>query len=190
MGEPVTLQDIVITHELLRRSGRPAHPHAEKIALEEIAQTTPHGRDAILHALCRVGLQLCAGGSCGINLLEGEGENRHFRWAIVEGAFAPYQGGTGPVDHSPCGYVRLQKSAQLLRNSARYFEWMQGIDIPVAESLILPLHRDKDDILGTIWVVSHDEQRRFDCEDLRVLTLLSSHATAALKLHESLYQSV
>lgn len=190
MGEArATLQDIVITHELLRRDGRPSHPSAEKLALEEIAATTPHGRDAILRALCRIGLRLCAAGSCGINLLEGGGEDRHFRWAVIEGVFAPYQNGTGPVDHSPCGYVRQQRSAQLLCNSARYFEWMQGIDIPVVESLILPLHRDKDDIIGTIWVVAHDEERRFDLEDLRVLTLLSSHATAALKLHESLYQA-
>lgn len=189
MGDSrVTLQDIVITHELLQRPGRPAHPHVEKLALAEIAQTTPHGLDAILQALCRAGLKLCAGGSCGINLLEGSGDSRHFRWAIIEGAFAPYKGGTGPFDHSPCGFVREQNTAQLLSHSARYFEWMQGIDIPIVESLIVPLRRDKDEFIGTFWVVSHEEQRRFDAEDLRIMSLLSKHATAALKLHESLYK--
>jgi len=189
MGDSrVTLQDIVITHELLQRSGRPANPHVEKLALEEIAQMTPQGRDAILQSLCRVGLRLCAGGSCGINLLEGSGESRHFRWAVIEGVFAPYKGGTGPFDHSPCGFVRAQNSPQLLSNSARYFEWMQGIDIPVVESLILPLYKNKDEVIGTIWVVSHDAQRQFDAEDLRIMSLLSNHAAAALKLHESLYK--
>lgn len=185
----ITLQDIVITHELLQRPGRAVNPHVEKLALEEIAQTTPHGRDAILHALCRMGLRLCAGGSCGINLLEGSGEDARFRWTIIEGAFAPYKGGTGPVDDSPCGYVREQNAPQLLANSARYFAWMRGLDIPVVESLIVPLYRDKDEIIGTIWVVSHEAQRRFDQEDLRIMSLLSKHATAALKLHESLYRA-
>ncbi|GAB3552770.1 hypothetical protein GCM10027343_38750 [Noviherbaspirillum agri] len=181
------LQDIVITHELLRRPSRPANPHVEKLALDEIAQQTPHGRDAILHALCRLGLRLCDGGSCGINLLENSREGGHFRWVIIEGAFAPYKGGTGPVDDSPCGYVRDQNAPQLLANTARYVEWMQEIEIPVVESLIVPLCREKDEVIGTIWVVSHEEQRRFDSEDLRILSLLSNHATAALKLHESLY---
>ena len=33
--------------------------------------------------------------------------------------------------------------------------------------------------LGTIWVVSHDETKRFDAEDLRVMTSLSKFAAAA-----------
>ena len=33
--------------------------------------------------------------------------------------------------------------------------------------------------LGTIWVVSHDETKRFDAEDLRVMTSLSKFASAA-----------
>jgi len=185
----IALQEVVITYELLQRTARPANPLAEKTALEAIAATTPDGRDAILHALCRVGLELCKAGSCGINLLEGVGENRVFRWAVIEGVFAPHQGGTGPADHSPCGYVYERKSAQLLCRSARYFEWMQAVDIPVHESLIVPLHLNKDDIIGTIWAVSHDDAHRFDREDLRILTLLSSHAIAALKVHESMYQA-
>lgn len=184
----VTLQDIVITWELLERTGRPENPEVEMVALEEIAAATALGRDAILRALCRTGLQMCNGGSSGINLLEGSGDARCFRWVVVEGLFAPYEGGTAPADHSPCGYVCERKSAQLLSNSARYFEWMQSVEIPVLESLIVPLHRNKDEIIGTIWVVSHDEHRRFDREDLRIMTLLGSHAMAALKVHESMYQ--
>lgn len=185
----VPLQDVVITHELVQRPARPANAQVEKHALQEIAASTPHGRDAILHALCRVGLRLCDGGSSGINLLEGSGEHSHFRWLIIEGVFSPYQGGTGPADHSPCAYVREQKAPQLLYKSARYFEWMQAIDIPVTESLIVPLYRGKDEIIGTMWVVSHDERRHFDGEDLRILSILSNHAAAAIKLHESLYQA-
>lgn len=184
-----TLQDIVITYELLRRTARPENPHAEKLALEEIAAATTNGHDAILHALCRTGLRLCEAGSCGINLLEGSGDTAQFRWVVVEGTFAAHQGGTAPADHSPCGYVRERQSAQLLSNSARYFEWMQAVDIPVFESLIVPLHRNKEEVIGTIWLVSHDERRHFDREDLRILTFLGTHAIAAIKVHEAMYQA-
>ena len=33
--------------------------------------------------------------------------------------------------------------------------------------------------VGTIWVVAHDESRRFDAEDLRVMTNLGTFAAAA-----------
>lgn len=187
-AKSVTLQDIVITWELLDRTGRPENPEAEKVALEEIAKATPLGQDAILRALCRTGLRMCHAGSSGINLLEESDGERLFRWTVVEGMLAPSEGGTAPASHSPCGYVYERKSAQLLSNSARYFEWMQSVDIPVFESLIVPLHRNRDEIIGTIWVVSHEEHRHFDREDLRVMTLLGSHAMAALRVHEEMYQ--
>lgn len=184
----ITLQDVVITHELTQRAARPADPLAERRALEVIAAVTPQGSGAILHALCRLGLRLCEGGSCGINLLEASGEHRQFRWAVIEGLLHPYQGSTAPADHSPCGYVRERGSPQLLSDSARYFEWMQAVDIRAVESLIVPLYREKHEVIGTMWLVSHDDRSRFDSEDLRVLTLLGSHATAAMRLHESMYQ--
>lgn len=183
----VKLQDVVITEELAHRGSRPADPAIERFALAEIAKATQHGRDAILHALCVAGLRLYPRGTCGINLLEEKADGNVFRWIVVEGALAQSQGGTAPADHSPCGYVCERRSAQLLNNSARYFEWMQGGDIPVWESLIVPLLRTPREAIGTIWIVSHDEQHRFDLEDLRTLTVLSGHASAALDLHETLY---
>ncbi len=182
------LQDVVITPELLRRADRPAKSFAGTLALEEIAAMTPQGSEAILQALCRICVQLCDCGSSGVNLLEKGEDGGHFRWIVIEGTLKPYQGYIAPGDHSPCGFVCEQKSPQLLSHSARYFEWIQAVDLPIVESLIAPLYRDKDEIIGTMWLVSHDEDRRFDREDLRVLTMLGSHAAAALKLYESMYQ--
>lgn len=183
----VKLQDVVITEELGRRGDRAADPSIERFALAAIAAVTQHGPDAILHALCAAGLRLYPGGSCGINLLEKEAGDGVFRWMAIEGALAQHQGGTAPADHSPCGYVCRRGSAQLLSNSARYFEWMRNSNIPVWESLIIPLFRTQQEAIGTIWIVSHDEQHRFDRQDLHTLTMLSGHASAALALHETMY---
>ncbi len=46
------------------------------------------------------------------------------------------------------------------------------------EALLIPFYV-KGEALGTIWVVSHDGSRRFDAEDLRVMTNLGTFAAAA-----------
>jgi PAS domain S-box-containing protein len=46
------------------------------------------------------------------------------------------------------------------------------------EALLVPFYV-KGEALGTIWVVSHDGHRRFDAEDLRVMTNLGTFAATA-----------
>jgi PAS domain S-box-containing protein len=46
------------------------------------------------------------------------------------------------------------------------------------EGLLVPFYI-KGEAVGTIWVVLHDDSRRFDAEDLRVLTNLGTFAAAA-----------
>jgi hypothetical protein len=49
------------------------------------------------------------------------------------------------------------------------------------EALLIPFHI-KGEAGGTIWIVSHDEHRRFDREDLRVMTNLGSFAASAYQM--------
>ena len=46
------------------------------------------------------------------------------------------------------------------------------------EGLLIPFYI-KGEPVGTIWVVAHDGSRRFDAEDLRVLTNLGDFTAAA-----------
>jgi PAS domain-containing protein len=48
---------------------------------------------------------------------------------------------------------------------------------------MLPLIADNHP-LGAIWIMSHDEQRHFDSEDVRVMTSLADFAVAALRLNQ------
>ena len=185
----ISLRDIVITDELQRRQERSPNPLAGELALEAIATATPHGHQAILKALCRLALVLCDAGSAGINLLEnGAEEKPRFRCIALDGAMAPYQDDIASMDHSICGYVCAQRAPQLLDRSARSYDMIKMLGNPVIEALVAPLYRDVDEIIGTIWVVVHEEGRGFDSEDLRILKLLGSHAAAAMKLHEAAYR--
>jgi two-component sensor histidine kinase len=48
----------------------------------------------------------------------------------------------------------------------------------IEEALLIPFYVDGK-AAGTIWVIAHDHSRRFDAEDLRVMTSLGSFAAAA-----------
>ena len=54
-------------------------------------------------------------------------------------------------------------------------------DPPVVEALLLPFSLNGKTI-GTIWVVAHDERRKFDAEDERIVTTLAKFASAAWQL--------
>lgn len=184
MKQPsASLHEVVITHELLHRSARPRHPDVDAPALAAFAAAAADDPDAILHALCRLARQLCAAGSSGVNRFDGDGPERHFRWIVIEGELARYQNSVAPPDHSPCGYVFQRQSAQLFRDCARYFTWLDGVEPAPCEALIVPLQRRRGEFFGTIWVVAHDPGKHFDMEDLRVLSTLADHAAAALTLH-------
>jgi PAS domain-containing protein len=53
------------------------------------------------------------------------------------------------------------------------------------EGLLIPFYI-KGEAVGTIWVVAHDTSRRFDAEDLRVMTSLGTFAAAAYQTLSSL----
>ena len=52
---------------------------------------------------------------------------------------------------------------------------------PVIEALLVPFHVDHNPV-GTIWVVAHDEDRKFDREDERIVRILGQFASAAWQL--------
>jgi transcriptional regulator with GAF, ATPase, and Fis domain len=54
-------------------------------------------------------------------------------------------------------------------------------DPPVVEALLLPFSLHGKTV-GTIWVVAHDERRKFDREDERIVTTLAKFASAAWQL--------
>jgi len=49
----------------------------------------------------------------------------------------------------------------------------------MTELLLIPLYRDNEG-LGTLWVICHDTQRKFDREDVRILSSLADFTAATL----------
>ncbi|AMV19224.1 Virulence sensor protein BvgS precursor [Planctomyces sp. SH-PL14] len=108
-----------------------------------------------------------------------------FHWPAIAGAWAPKTGGGLPFDASPCGVVISHRSAQLFRYPERHYHYSVAVDPPICEALLEPFFIDGKPV-GTIWLIAHDEDRRFDREDARLLASLGRFAGSAFQILRSI----
>jgi GAF domain-containing protein len=169
---------MVSTAELTRRPSRNPNHAAENRALVALAQQMATAPDTILQKLAETALTLCCAHSAGFSLLEDEDQKTKFHWRAIKGRWAGHVGGGTPRDFGPCGTVLDCNTALLCQRPERDFPYLGEVAPLLDEGLLIPFHVDGEAV-GTIWIISHDESRRFDSEDLRVMTNLGTFAAAA-----------
>jgi PAS domain S-box-containing protein len=180
----VTLNDILITEALSQRSPRQPNWQAENQAMRSLAKQMAQDSQNLMQTLADTALKLCQAGTAGVSLLETTPDGEEiFRWAVLAGTLAHDVGGSTPRNFSPCGVCLDQDTPVLFSHPASYFTYFQEANIPFVEGLVLPLVADRH-TLGTIWILSHDEQRQFDAEDVRIMTSLADFTAAALLLQQ------
>jgi RNA polymerase sigma factor (sigma-70 family) len=176
-----SLEDVVISGELLSRRLRKVHGRAEIKAMYELANLLGGGSRPVLKRLAEMAIELCDAGSGGISMIAtGENGEQCFRWEALAGEFERYEGGTTPRDWSPCGVCLKSAKPMLYSYPARFFTYFQEVDTPIVEGLVIPMYASGQPI-GTIWIISHNERRHFDAEDVRVMTSLGSFVSSALR---------
>jgi signal transduction histidine kinase len=180
MDQPLTLGDIVTNSELARRSSRAPEYQAENQALEILAQTLAHSPERVLQKLVEVAQQLCRADSAGISLLEEHGGEQVFRWEALAGVLRDHVNGTMPRNASPCGITIDRDATQLMYLPERFFPALK-IEPPIVEALLVPFHVDNQPV-GTVWVVTHTDHRKFDKEDERIIKTLANFAAAGWQL--------
>jgi signal transduction histidine kinase/ActR/RegA family two-component response regulator len=72
----------------------------------------------------------------------------------------------------------------LFSHAHRFYTQFAEVHPPLVEGLLVPFHVDGRAV-GTVWVVAHDETRRFDAEDQRLLESLAGFAAAAYQVLSS-----
>ena len=177
-GVSVPLESVIHTRELNRRLPRPPDFPGVIRALVTLARTMADSPERTLQQLVEAALALCQAHSAGISLLEDENGRKIFRWHGVAGEYAPHLWGTTPRDFSPCGTVLDTNQVQLMSRLERHFGYFADVKPGIAEALLVPFHVGGEAV-GTLWVISHDDSRQFDREDVRVLTTLGEFAAAA-----------
>jgi PAS domain S-box-containing protein len=166
------------TDELQRRPSRPPDHAAENQALIALAQEMTTSPEGILQRLADTALSLCRAHSAGLSLLEDGDQRSNFHWRAIAGQWAPHINGGTPRNFGPCGTVLDQGVAMVCSHPELDFPYWAPIKPVLEEGLLIPFYV-KGKAVGTIWVVSHDPSRRFDAEDLRVMTNLGTFAAAA-----------
>ncbi|WP_429320605.1 GAF domain-containing protein [Paraburkholderia sp. GAS448] len=86
--------------------------------------------------------------------------------------------GSTPRDYGPCGTVLDRNSTLLFSNPHLYYPQFAGVLPLLVEGLLVPFHVDGQAV-GTVWVVAHDETRKFDSENQRMLESLATFETRA-----------
>lgn len=177
----VPLTSVIATSELRRRPRRAPDLAAESRALTDLARAFGDSRQSSLQKLSEIALDLCKAHSAGITLLDASATEPVLRWRALAGKFAPHVGATLPRSFSPCGTTLDSDAVQLMSRPVEHFPYIDAWPPAIEEALLVPF-RVNGAALGTIWVVSHDDSRRFDAEDARLLMTLSNFAGAGCEL--------
>jgi signal transduction histidine kinase len=180
--EPVTLNDVLITYKLRTRRRRKANLYQENEALRALARKMASDPNKLIESLLETALELCCAGSAGLSLFETlpDGQ-RIFRWVCLAGQFKPYTGGTTPANFSPCGVTLERDAPQLFAYPERHFPYLAEAGLPIVEGLVIPIYVGTESP-GTLWIVTHDDECKFDAEDVRVLTSLAEFTAGALRV--------
>jgi hypothetical protein len=174
-----TFAEVDISSELDARSCRAPDYERERQTLGRLAAALADNPRDMLQRLAEAAVDLCEAHSAGISVLEGE----HVRWEAVAGALEPARGDTVPRLLSPCGVSIDRKATQLLHLPDRCFPTLPA-EPRFVEALIVPFQQRRTSV-GTVWLVSHSADRKFDREDERVVRVLAEFASAGCQLWQA-----
>ncbi len=174
--ETSALEAIISTTELMRRTSRTPDFEAENRALVTLIHELAFDPANVLQPLTNITLQLCRAQSAGVSLLSAD--KSRFFWPAVAGQWSPHVGGGTPRDFGPCGTVLDRNASMMFSRPQRVFQYLSEVTPGIEEALLVPF-KAGDETVGTVWAVLHDASRHFDSEDLRLLTNLSTFASAA-----------
>jgi hypothetical protein len=172
----VSFEKIDFRSELKARPSRPPNYEAEHRALALLAKEMAENPRNMLQKVVEMAVELCAADTAGISILEGD----VFRWESLAGVLSPYLNNTLPRDASPCGVCIDQNATQLMYLPDRCFPAL-SVEPRAVEALLVPFHHHGKPV-GTVWIVAHTNQRKFDREDERIVRTLSGFAAAGWQL--------
>jgi signal transduction histidine kinase len=178
-GATATFAEVDIRAELETRPRRSPNYEHENRALAVLAREMAANPRNMLQKLVEVAADLCGADTAGISLLDGD----VFRWEAVAGMLAPARGETMPRVASPCGVCIGENATLLLHLPDRCFSALT-VQPRAVEALLIPFHHQGSPI-GTVWIVSHTEARKFDSEDERIVSVLAQFASSAWQLWKS-----
>lgn len=175
------------TEALLLRLSRARDYEGENRALVALADELGNHPRNLLQKLVEITLELCRADSAGVSIIESDGKS--FRWHACAGIYASNLDVLTNGASSPFAVVVARDEPVLFEDPASLFPLSAEIEPAIAEVLLIPFHDGRKPV-GFVWVIAHSNERKFDSEDLRQMTSLSSFASAAYHTKRTLDKSV
>ena len=150
-----------------------------------LAQALADSPGTILQTLADTILEVFQADSAGLSLLTTHDGGKRFYWPAIAGRWNPHIGGGTPRNFGPCGDVLDRNIPLLFRHFERRYTYFQPITPPAEECLLVPFYVEGKAV-GTIWAIAHDDRRKFDAEDERLLSSLGKFASSAYQIHGAL----
>jgi signal transduction histidine kinase len=173
---PASFAEVDIRALLESRPSRVPDYESEDRALAALAAELAENPRDMLQKLVEMALTLCQADTAGISLLENHTGVELFRWEALAGVFALARNNTMPREASPCGVCINENATQLMYLADRCFPALRN-DPRFVEALLVPF-RYRGLPVGTVWVVTHRFDRKFDREDERLIRTLAAFASA------------
>jgi len=173
---------VTITSELWERPARSTDGQAELAAMRRLADTMANDPTKTFDVCTEVTLELCRADTCGISLREHtETGEDVFRWIALSGQLQQFIHGTMPRRHSPCGVCVDSGRPILMQRPEKVYKDLD-VGTPFQDVLLVPLADKNSDLEGTLWIVAHNAERKFDAEDCRVMQRIAVFMGAILTL--------
>src|SRR5215813_4243943 len=178
-----SLESILCTKELQCRLSRPPDYEKENRALVTLMSALADSPSTIFETLAETIRDITHCDSAGLSLLTRDGKTpdacgQRFFWPAIAGMWNPHVGGGTPRNFGPCGDVLDQDRTLLFRHFERRYPYLQPV-IPAAEECLLVPFYVAGKAVGTIWAIMHNDRRKFDAEDDRVMASLGKFASSA-----------
>jgi hypothetical protein len=182
-------EHVVITSQLQLRPSRRIDVQQENAAFRDLARHFAADPDKLLQRLVEIALDLCDADTVGISVEQTDDNgDKIFRWVAMAGALKQLIGGTTPRNFSPCGVCVDRNQPLLMERLDRAYPYFRKAPLPFVEALLLPWEVDGDPV-GTLWIVAHSDQRKFDREDVRLMGCLAAFASGAIRLKATLLEA-
>ena len=178
-----SLESILCTEELQRRPSRPPDYEKESRALVKLMSALADSPTTIFRTLAETIQEITQCDSAGLSLLTRDSKTPHvdgkrFYWPAIAGMWNPHVGGGTPRNFGPCGDVLDQNRRLLFTHFERRYPYLMPVNPAAEECLLVPFYVDGK-AAGTIWGIMHNDRRKFDAEDDRVMASLGKFASSA-----------
>lgn len=179
----LSADDVIITDQLAERPARAPDHALESRMFEALADELAERPGNLLQRMTDLLVEEGVAHSAGISIDDASESDRRFRWVALSGLWGQFRDGTMPFDASPCGVVILRDQMLLFESPERFFPDAR-VEPLIREILLMPFHAHGRPV-GTLWINAHDEARKFDHEDARLLRRLARFASAGRQMNEA-----